>query len=242
MREGPDIATLAAAIGDPARAGMLDALMSGLALSAGELAREAGITPPTASAHLAHLRALGIVVMAVQGRHRYFRLAGAPVAEAIESLMGTAARLGQLRTRPGPRDAALRQARICYDHLAGKAGTDLFDTLAAAGHLAFGPDGLALTASGAGAFLAVGLDVGTLETRNRPACRACVDWSERRDHLAGALGAAVLRMVVARDWARREPGSRALGFTPNGQRLWAGFLDRLAQPTGQRAAIRGTGS
>ncbi|TPQ46627.1 transcriptional regulator [Prosthecomicrobium hirschii] len=241
MREGPDIATLAAAIGDPARAGMLDALMSGLALSAGELAREAGITPPTASTHLAHLRDLGIVVMAVQGRHRYFRLAGAPVAEAIESLMGTAARLGRLRTRPGPRDAALRRARICYDHLAGKAGTDLFDALASAAHLAFGPDGLVLTPSGFGAFAAEGVDVAGLDTRSRPVCRACLDWSERRDHLAGALGAAVLRMVVARDWARREPDSRAIGFTPNGQRLWSGFLDRLAQPAGNVAAVRSTG-
>ena len=147
MREGPDIASLAALIGDPARANMLLALMSGIAMTAGELSREAGITPQTASTHLAKLLEARLVLVEVQGRHRYFRLAGQDVAGALEGLMELAARNGQLRTRPGPRDAAMRKARSCYDHLAGEIAVQFYETLVAQGALVVTVDGLGLSSS-----------------------------------------------------------------------------------------------
>lgn len=212
MREGPDIASLAALLGDPARAAMLTALMGGQALTAGELAAEAGIAPQTASAHLAKLTDAGLVVREVQGRHRYARLAGPEVAEALEGLMGLAARTGRLRTRPGPRDEAMRQARVCYDHLAGSLGVRLHDALVGNGALVAAPEGLALTPEGRAWLGRQGVDVGALEARRRPLCRACLDWSERRHHLAGSVGAALLDLVLVRGWATREPGSRAVMF------------------------------
>jgi DNA-binding transcriptional ArsR family regulator len=217
MREGPDIAGLAALIGDPARANMLTALMSGLALTAGELAREANVTPQTASAHLARLREARLVLLEVQGRHRYFRLAGQDVAGALEGLMELAARTGRLRTRPGPRDAAMRLARVCYDHLAGELGVRLHEALIQDGSIVATGDGLGLTPSGRARFVAEGIDVTSLERRGRAVCRACLDWSERRHHLAGPLGAALLRLVLERGWAKRDAGGRAVRFTPKGR-------------------------
>lgn len=129
MKAGPDIARIAALVGDPARANMLTALMGGQALTAGELAREAGVTGPTASAHLAKLAAGGLVTPLRQGRHRYFRLSGPDVAEVIEGLTGLAERSGHVRARTGPREPALRHARVCYDHLAGDLGVRLFESL-----------------------------------------------------------------------------------------------------------------
>ena len=212
MREGPDIASLAALLGDPARAAMLSALMGGQAFTAGELAAEAGIAPQTASAHLARLAEAGLVVREVQGRHRYARLAGPEVAEALEGLMGLAARTGRLRTRPGPRDEAMRRARVCYDHLAGGMGVRLHDALVEGGALRAAPEGLALTPEGRTWLAAQGVDVGALEARRRPLCRACLDWSERRHHLAGGVGAALLDLVLLRGWATRDPRSRAVLF------------------------------
>ncbi len=136
MKEGPSIATIAALMGDPARANMLGALMAGRALTAGELAREAGVSAPTASGHLARLSEAGLVLVEAQGRHRYFRLSGPDVALVLEGLMGLAARTGRLRTRPGPRDPALRQARTCWDHMAGEWAVRLYDGLVADGRLA----------------------------------------------------------------------------------------------------------
>ncbi|MEO1607673.1 MAG: winged helix-turn-helix domain-containing protein, partial [Pseudomonadota bacterium] len=129
MREGPDIAHIAALIGDPARANMLTALMSGKALTATELAREAGVTPQTASTHLTKLEQGGLLTLQRQGRHRYFSLATDDVAHVLEALMGIAAGAGYLRSRTGPKDQALRKARVCYNHLAGEMGTDLYDGL-----------------------------------------------------------------------------------------------------------------
>jgi DNA-binding transcriptional ArsR family regulator len=216
MKDGPDIASLAALIGDPARANMLGALMSGLALTAGELAREAGVTPQTASAHLARLTGEGLLVVEVQGRHRYYRIAGPEVAAALEGLMELAARTGRLRTRPGPRDAAMRRARVCYDHLAGELGAGLHDALVAGGALIASAEGLTLSSGGRRHFMAEGIDVAALEKKSRPLCRACLDWSERRHHLAGALGAVILRHILERGWAKRDPGGRTLRFSPQG--------------------------
>lgn len=218
MKEGPDIARIAALIGDPARANILTALMAGPALTAGELASEAGVTPQTASSHLARLIDGGLVQVQAQGRHRYHTLASAAVAMALEALMGLAAGTGALRTRPGPRDTALRQARVCYTHLAGEAGIALHDSLTARGFLAATPDGLTLTDAGR-QFVA---DLGVALPQGRPPlCRACLDWSERRSHLGGRLGRALLDHMLAADWLRRRPDSRALAFTATGRTRFA---------------------
>ena len=235
MKEGPDIAALAALIGDPARANMLTALMQGRALTAGELANEAGVTASTASGHIARLIEAGLVLVVQQGRHRYHHLAGPDVAEAIETLSGLAARTGRLRTRPGPRDPELRNARVCYDHLAGTAGVALYDSLQGRGFLEAGPEGLTLSPAGHHGLACEGIDTAALARGRRPLCRACVDWSERRPHLAGALGAALLSPVFSRGWARRLANSRAVVFTPPGERAFAAFL---AGPRGEAVAGR----
>src|SRR6201994_3483022 len=129
MKAGPDIAMIASLVGDPARSNMLTALMTGRALTASELAHEAGVTPQTASSHLAKLEAGGLVEQEKQGRHRYYRLADPDIASVLEGLQGIAARAGHLRVRTGPKDPALRRARICYDHLAGDLGVQMLDSL-----------------------------------------------------------------------------------------------------------------
>jgi DNA-binding transcriptional ArsR family regulator len=216
MKAGPDIARVAALIGDPARANMLSALMSGRALTASELAAEAGITPPTASSHLAKLEQGGLVVPEKQGRHRYFRLSGVDVAAALEQLMGLASRAGHLRTRPGPKDPDLRRARVCYDHLAGDMGVAFFDSLTRRNFIETEAAAVRLTGRGRAFFEAFGLDVEALESLRRPLCRTCLDWSARRSHLAGSLAAAVLARIDELGWVRREPGSRIVRFTPRG--------------------------
>lgn len=226
MRDCPDIAELAALLGDPARANIVSALMAGIALTAGELAREAGVTPQTASGHLTRLREAGLLTMETQGRARYYRIAGPDVAQAVEGLTVLAARLGNLRTRPGPRDTALREARFCYDHLAGDFGTALHDALVVGEHVRAAPDGLSLTPRGRAFFIAEGVDVAAHEALRRPLCRACLDWSTRRHHLAGALGAEIARMIVARGWARREKGRREAIFSPPGRIAFQRLLAR----------------
>lgn len=224
MKEGPDITSVAALVGDPARANMLIALMSGLALTAGELAREANVTAPTASAHLSKLREANLVTMVVQGRHRYFRLAGPDVAGALEGLMDFAARTGNLRTRPGPKDTAMRAARVCYDHLAGAAGVRLYDALVAHGVVLVTAEGLSLSSAGRTRFVAEGIDLDVMQHKNKALCRACLDWSERRPHLAGQLAKALLNLFFERGWAHREPGSRIIRFSNAGQTAFETFL------------------
>jgi DNA-binding transcriptional ArsR family regulator len=218
MKTGPNISHVASLVGDPARANMLTALMSGKALTATELAHEAGVTPQTASTHLAKLESGGLVVTEKQGRHRYFQLSGEDVAEVLEGLMGLAARAGHLRTRTGPRDPALRRARVCYDHLAGDLGVGLYDGLQAKGYITDARSGVALTAAGARSLAEFGIDLSRLEDQRRPLCKTCLDWSERRSHLAGSLGAALLDRFYALRWARREKDSRVVTFSPAGER------------------------
>ena len=220
MKDGPDIAALGALIGDPARANMLAALMSGRALTATELAAEAGITAQTASAHLAKLVEGGLLSQRKQGRHRYHALADSDVGAALEGLMGLAAKQGRLRARPGPRDPALRKARVCYDHLAGEMGVAMFDSLRATGRLKGDDDNVILTRPGANYLSAFGLDIKALEAQRRPLCRACLDWSMRRTHLAGALGAALLDRMYELQWAKRIEGERALEFSKAGERAF----------------------
>jgi DNA-binding transcriptional ArsR family regulator len=218
MKAGPNISHIASLVGDPARANMLTALMSGKALTATELAHEAGVMPQTASTHLAKLESGGLVVTEKQGRHRYFQLSGTDVAGVLESLMGLAARTGHLRTQTGPRDPALRRARVCYDHLAGELGVGLYDGLHLQSYLATEDNGVILTPKGARALVSFGIDVTRLQDQRRPVCKNCLDWSARRPHLAGSLGAALLDRFYALKWARRETGSRIVTFTPPGER------------------------
>jgi DNA-binding transcriptional ArsR family regulator len=218
MKEGPDVSIVAALIGDPARANMLMALMSGLALSGTELAAEAGVTLSTASSHLAKLETTGLVTASKQGRTRYFRLADPDVAAAVEGLIPIATRVGHLRSRPGPRDQAMRQARSCYDHLAGRLAVSLLEHWLARKVLREADDGVQLTAAGRRYLERLGVDVSGLERAKRPLCRTCIDWSERRRHLGGGLGAAILEHVLTRRWAVREGRSRVLRFSPLGDR------------------------
>jgi DNA-binding transcriptional ArsR family regulator len=219
MKDGPALAPVAALIGDPGRANMLTALVGGKALTASELAQEAGITAQTASSHLAKLLAGGLVEAVKQGRHRYFRLAGADIAEMLEKIMGVAARTGAKRVRPGPKDPALRHARVCYDHLAGEMGVRLYDGLVKSGALRERDGALMLTKKGE-AFLDA---FGAVPQSNprRPLAKSCLDWSMRRSHLAGGVGAALLDRMMALGWARRDAKSRAILFTPTGQQKFA---------------------
>lgn len=216
MKVGPDIATVAALLGDPARANIVTALSGGQALTAGELAREAGVTPQTASSHLAKLSAGGLVEGRKQGRHVYYALTGPDVAQVIEALSGLAARAGHTRLRTGPKEPALRRARVCYDHLAGDLGVAMLDSLIHRGFIVGSGETLVLTAQGEAFMTALGLDLPALTSLRRPLCKGCLDWSVRRSHLAGALGAALLTRFFNLGWAAREPDSRVVAFTPRG--------------------------
>jgi DNA-binding transcriptional ArsR family regulator len=218
MKEGPDISQIGALIGDPARANMLTALMGGQALTASELAGAAGVTLQTASAHLAKLEAGGLIAQRKQGRHRYFALADDEAGRLLESIMGYAANRGHLRTRPGPKDPALRKARVCYNHLAGDYGVRLLDRLVADGDVTLDGDEAAVTPAGEMRMAALGIDMPALKAQRRPVCRTCLDWSERRSHLAGSLGEALLARFIANGWAKRENNSRAVRFTGEGER------------------------
>ena len=230
MKEGPDIAMLGSLIGDPARATMLIALMTGRALTATELAAEAGVTRQTASTHLRRLSEGGLIRQCKQGRHHYVSLADDEIGHLLETMMGVAARRGHIRTRTGPKDPALRRARVCYDHLAGDLGVRLFDSLIGSGALDQADDALTLTSRGRSVVRDFGIDPDTLTAGRRPLCRACLDWSARRTHLAGALGAALLQRVYALGWARREGSSRVVAFTRQGE---ARFLEQFpVQPEG----------
>ena len=205
------LARTAAAIGEPARAAMLLLLLDGRAYAAGELARAAGVTPPTASAHLALLGEAGLIAVVAQGRHRYHRLASAGVAAMLEGMLAID---GALPTRPavtvGPRDKALRRARRCYDHLAGEIAVGIVDALARAGELRLHGDSATLGDAGRARLARLGVGgEGAL-------CRPCLDWSERRPHLAGVVGAHLLDALLSRGWLRPGEG-RALTVTPGGE-------------------------
>ncbi len=227
MKTGPDIARIAALLGDPARANMMTALVGGTSLTAGELAREAGVTPQTASSHLAKLTEGGLVTVRKQGRHAYFALSGEDVAGVLENLMGLAARAGHSRVRPGPREPALRRARVCYDHLAGDLGVGMLEGLVAKGVIADREGSLSLTDDGAQFLRAFGVEPDGLARSRRPLCKACLDWSVRRSHLAGAVGQALLERIYARGWARRVEGARVVAFSAPGLRSFEAMFGRV---------------
>jgi DNA-binding transcriptional ArsR family regulator len=221
------VQAVAALAGDPARAAMLHALMDGRALTASEMARAAGIAAQTASGHLARMSAVGLLSVEKQGRHRYHRLASPAVAQMMESIMQVASGLEPSRAKlcVGPRDAALRAARTCYDHLAGQLGVALADAMVAGGYTELTSDGGLMTEKGLAFLDRIGIDVDTLLARpgkrlTRVLCRPCLDWSERRAHLAGACGAALCTLSFAEGWIRRIAGTRAVAITPRGQRVF----------------------
>ena len=200
MQPELDLAGVAALIGDPARARMLTALMSGKALTATELSLEANVSASTASSHLSKLTNARLVAIEKQGRHRYFRLFNADIASALEELACVAR-----QPRTGPSDPALRAARVCYDHLAGERGVWMFEQL----HNRKLLENRAF-------FTNFGIDLDALSRSRRPLTRTCLDWSERRHHLGGSLGAAILDRILALRWAKRELDGRALVFTTRG--------------------------
>lgn len=212
------LARTAGLVGEPARAAMLLALMDRRALTAGELARAAGVTPATASRHLAQLVDGGLLQLVVQGRHRYHRLASDEVARALEGLLALAGASAR-SVATGPRDDALRRARTCWDHVAGRLGVAIASHLHDEGALRLDADG-ALPGPRAAAVLARwGVDAGA------PA-RPCMDWGERRLHVGGRLGALLCAHCVAEGWLRRDAGSRALAVTPPGARAFEQLLGR----------------
>src|ERR1700751_925934 len=232
MKTGPDIAGVASLVGAPARANMLSALMSGRALTASELAQEAGITPQTASSHLSKLEGGGLIEPEKQGRHRYYRLTDPDVAGVLEGLAGLAARAGHMRVRTGPKDPALRRARICYDHLAGDLGVQMLDSMKAQHLVRQKKQDIELTVEGE-RFLEKNLQISpdTLAHPRRPVCKACLDWSERRHHLAGTLGAAMMSRFAELKWAARDttPGSRVINFTRAGEKRFAALFPQDEQ-------------
>lgn len=217
MKEGPDIARLGSLIGDPARANMLTALMSGKALTPSELAVVAGVTLATTSAHLSKLEAGGLIAQRKQGRHRYFSLADDDVGTLLERMMGLAAQKGHMRVRTGPKDPALRKARVCYNHLAGELAVQMFDSCRVRGFLVDGADALELSLAGRAFMTDLGIDVAAAGGSRRLLCKPCLDWSARRSHLAGSLGSALLDRFYEMRWTQREEGSRVVRFSKAGE-------------------------
>lgn len=217
MNADVNIAAAAALIADPTRAAFLDELLDGRALPAGELARRAGVTASTASTHLARLVEGGLVAMERSGRHRYFRLADPTVARALEALAAVAPPKPVRSLRQSNVAASLRSGRTCYDHLAGVLGVRLTQALVESGSLSVREGAFALTEAGAERLTAFGIDLTAAERSRRAFAPCCLDWSERRHHLAGALGAALLQRLLDLRWIQRAEGSRAVKLTPEGQ-------------------------
>jgi DNA-binding transcriptional ArsR family regulator len=219
------LAEVAALFGDPGRAGMVMSLWDGTARPAGELARIAGVAPATASAHLARLVSGGLLRVERRGRHRYYRLAGPAVAQALESLAGVLSPHAPVAHVEEAEDP-IRRARLCYDHVAGRLGVAIGDALATKRWLALDAGAYVLGPAGRRGFERLGVDVAALERGRRPLLRSCIDWTERREHLGGALGAALANQLLERDWLRRQRGVRTLLVTTAGR---AGLREALVR-------------
>lgn len=244
MKVSPEIASTAALLGEEHRIAMLWALLDGRARTAGELAFVSDLSAQAASAHLAKLVDGGLLVVERQGRHRYFCIEDPSVAAAVEAL--AAVNLTKMQPieipRPLPR-TALRFARSCYDHLAGQLGVALFDALKQVGYLAPG-DGKRLDVTTAGGEFFRGLDIRSEELANnrRPLASCCLDWTERRHHLSGALGAALLKRFIELGWLLRSPRGRVLSLTPVGQSKFQGILASVAGGVHRAPETRSTDS
>jgi len=216
-----NIVPAASLLAEPTRAAMLTALLDDRPLAAGELARLAGVSAATASAHLARLLDGGLVTVVRQGRHRYYRLAGPQVAAVMEALAHLSPSTPVCSLRQSQDAAALAEARTCYDHLAGRAGVALLDALLARGLLAApqahtGPARFEVTVDGLATLDAFGIDIGALERARRRFAGACLDWTERKPHLNGALGAAITDRLLSLRWIERGSRRRAVKVTPAG--------------------------
>lgn len=217
MNGGPDLALVASLIGDATRANILAALLDGRALTASELAYFAHVSPQTASGHLAKLTDGKLLTMLRQGRNRYYRLATPLVGQMLEGIMAVAAE-GPQRHRPISKTGeAMRTARTCYDHFAGKLGVGLADNLIQRGHLVLTPEAGEVTEAGASFLGDFGVDLATLRAKRRTLCRPCLDWTERRLHIGGTVGAALARRCFDLGWLIRSRESRALAITPAGR-------------------------
>ncbi len=213
-----EVAEIASLVGDPARANILCALLDGRALTASELAYSAGVSPQTASGHLAKLARANLVQLAKQGRHRYYRLTGPQIGHMLESIVSVA-NAGPPRYRPRSRqEEHWRKARTCYDHLAGQLGVGIADSMCAHGHLVLADEGGDLTPSGDAVLTKLGIDLGRARAGKRVFCRPCLDWTERRPHLGGAIGAALANRCFELGWVERMRDKRGLKITASGER------------------------
>lgn len=217
----PSVSSLAALLADAGRMTMLWALMDGSARPAGELALAAGLSPSSASAHLARLVDGGVLAQEARGRHRYFRIATPETAAAIEALASAVLATQQVRPRPAPvsraTPAPLRHARTCYDHMAGEIAVELFARMRAHRWIRVDGSDVVLTDAGTSGFAALGVDLDTARARRRRFACTCPDWSERKPHLGGALGAALLSACLEAKWLEPASEPRALRVTPLGQ-------------------------
>ena len=250
MSDITQLAATAALLGDPARANMMAVLMDGRALSAKELAYAAHVTPQTASGHLGKLTEAGLLRANAQGRHRYYRLASPLVGQMVESILAVSGDRapGARQTSPWRGGESLRTARTCYDHLAGRLGVAIADTLQDRGYVTLSADGGEVTESGIVFLQQFGAEPAS---GRRVFCRPCLDWSERRAHIAGRVGAALAVRCFERGWIVRQRDSRALKVTEAGLaglREWFGFalpgapeISSLADATSTRAKLRSTG-
>lgn len=222
----PDLAAIASLVAEPARAAIVGELFDGRALPAGELARAAGVSPATASAHLAKLVDGNLLDVVSQGRHRYYRIASAEVAQALETLGALAPRRPVKSLRNALRTERLRDARSCYDHLAGRYATALAGALVERGALERDGDGFRLGAAGREMLAELGVDVSAVVKRADEHVRGCLDWTERRPHIGGPLGRALLTAFLERGYFARGSEARVLRVTPQGQAA----LERLGVP------------
>ncbi|WP_423195659.1 MULTISPECIES: ArsR/SmtB family transcription factor [unclassified Cupriavidus] len=222
MEYAPGISQLAGLLADPGRAAMLWALMDGSARPAGELALIAGLSASSTSGHLSRLSEGGLLAVETRGRNRYYRLSTPEIGVAIEALASASIASQPPRTRAVPvsrsAPAALRQARTCYDHLAGELAVGLFDRMRQSGWIVVAGTAVDLTENGALAMTQLGIDLGGARRKRRQFACSCPDWSERKPHLGGALGAALLQSLLAHGWIEPTTTSRALRVTPRGQR------------------------
>ncbi len=229
MITGPIVAEIAALLADPARATMVWALLDGRALTAGELAVAARITPQTASTHLAKLTEAGLLSMARQGRHRYFRFASPKVTDMIDGIVAVALEK-RPQYRPLSRQArALNAARMCYDHLAGRLRVDLTDSFVARDYVVLEGEVAEITSAGTRFLTEFGIELPPRRSTRRHSCRLCLDWTERRPHIAGAVGAAITKRYFALGWMERVNRSHAIIVTPVGRR---GFLKTFGVDAG----------
>src|SRR6266404_2127919 len=235
MITGPIIAEIAALVGDPTRATMLSVLLDGRALTASELALAARITPQTASTHLAKLTEAGLLTVVRGGRHRYFRLASPTVADMIDGIVAVALQK-RPRYRPLSRQArALSAARICYDHLAGRLSVDLTASFVAREYVVVDDEAAEITTAGARFLGKFGIELSTRRSTRRHFCRLCLDWTERRPHIAGAVGAAIARRCFDLGWMERMNRSQAVIVTPLGRRgFQESFGIAASDPGGRR--------